>query len=147
MALDKIEAKYWLAVASAEHVRLGRADGFMQLGHGKLAPLKRVRPGDRIVYYSPATAYGGKDKLQSLVAIGVIKDREPYRADLGQGLWLFRRDVAWKKAKEAPIAPLLDRLELTRGKANRGYQLRFGLINIGKRDMTLIARAMGAKGL
>ena len=34
--------KNWIAVASAEHARRGRDDpkgGFMQVGHGKLAPL------------------------------------------------------------------------------------------------------------
>ena len=44
----------WIAVASAEHVRLGRAQGFMQVNHGKLAPLKRIQTGDRVVYYSPS---------------------------------------------------------------------------------------------
>ena len=33
---------YWIAVASAEHVRRGRGDGFMQVTHGKAAPLKRL---------------------------------------------------------------------------------------------------------
>ena len=46
---------YWIAVASAEHVRRGRKDGFMQVNHGKPAPLRRVKPGDGIVYYSPTT--------------------------------------------------------------------------------------------
>jgi hypothetical protein len=26
---------YWIAVASAEHVRRGRREGFMQVSHGK----------------------------------------------------------------------------------------------------------------
>jgi len=139
--------RYWLGVASADHIRIGRTKGFMQLGHGKLAPLKRVRPGDRIVYYSPTTTYGEKDRLQSFTAIGVVKDGEPYEAAMGEGFRAFRRDVTWKKAKETPIAPLLDRLELTKGKANWGYQFRFGLIEISARDMATIAAAMGARGL
>ena len=44
---------HWIAVASAEHVRRGKREGFMQVSHGKAAPLKRIRPGDRVVYYSP----------------------------------------------------------------------------------------------
>ena len=32
-------AANWVAVASAEHVAIGRAQGFMQVGHGKGAPL------------------------------------------------------------------------------------------------------------
>lgn len=46
---------FWVAVASAEHVRIGRKDGFMQVNHGKAAPLRRIKPGDGIVYYSPST--------------------------------------------------------------------------------------------
>lgn len=35
--------RYWIAVASAEHARRGKA-GFMQVNHGKEAPLRRVHP-------------------------------------------------------------------------------------------------------
>ena len=59
---------YWVAVASAEHVRRGRSEGFMQVSHGKAAPLKRVKPGDRVVYYSPAVKLGGTDKLQAFTS-------------------------------------------------------------------------------
>jgi hypothetical protein len=33
----------WIAVASAGHVRRGRAAGFMQVRHGKTAPLRRIQ--------------------------------------------------------------------------------------------------------
>jgi hypothetical protein len=135
----------WLGLASADHIRRGRANGFMQLGHGKRAPLMRVKPGDCIVYYSPVTTYGSKDKLQSFTAIGVVKAGEPYEATMGEGFRAFRRDVAWKKARETPIAGLLDKLELTKGKVNWGYQLRFGLIELTAHDINAIARAMGVK--
>jgi hypothetical protein len=136
--------KYWIGVASAEHVRRGRKEGFMQLGHGKAAPLKRVKPGDRIVYYSPAVVYGKKDGLQSFTAIGTIKDGEPYIADMAMGFKPYRRDVTWAKAKEAPIAPLLDALEFTAGRTNWGYKFRFGLFPISAADFRVIAKAMGA---
>ena len=136
--------KHWIGVACAEHVRRGRADGFMQLGHGKVAPLLRVKPGDRIIYYSPTVVFGKKDGLQSFTAIGKIKDREPYLFDMGKGFRPYRRDVQWAKAKEAPIAPLLDKLEFTAGKRNWGYQFRFGLFPISAKDFRVIAAAMGA---
>ena len=44
-------SRNWLAVASAEHVEIGRSAGFMQVCHGKASPLRRVQPGDRVVYY------------------------------------------------------------------------------------------------
>ncbi|MCB1406453.1 MAG: EVE domain-containing protein, partial [Rhodobacteraceae bacterium] len=43
----------WVAVASADHVAIGRRDGFMQVCHGKPGPLSRVQPGDLVAYYSP----------------------------------------------------------------------------------------------
>ena len=94
---------YWIAVASAEHVRRGRSEGFMQVSHGKAAPLKRIKPGDGVAYYSPSVALGGKDKLQSFTAIGTVKEGEPYVADMGKGFKPYRRDVNWAKAEEAPI--------------------------------------------
>jgi hypothetical protein len=136
---------YWIAVASAEHVRRGRGEGFMQVSHGKGAPLRRVRLGDRVVYYSPTVTLGGKDKLQAFTAIGTVKDGKPYQFDfMGDGFKPHRRDVKWADAKETPIRPLLDDLEFTAGKANWGYQLRFGLFPISAADFRLIAKAMGA---
>ncbi len=135
---------YWIGVASAEHVRRGRSGGFMQLGHGKAAPLKRVKPGDCIVYYSPTVVLGNKDGLQAFTAIGTVKKDEPYQVNMGEAFKPYRRDVAWAKAKEAPIHPLLDDLEFTVGKTNWGYKFRFGLFPISAADFRIIAKAMGA---
>jgi hypothetical protein len=135
-------SRSWIVVASAEHVRLGRAQGFMQVNHGKCAPLRRIQPADRVACYSPSTAFGGKDKLQSFTAIGVVRDGVPYQADMGGGFTPFRRDVAWLEARDAPIQPLLDRLEFSAGIRHWAYPLRFGLLAISEHDMDLIAAAM-----
>lgn len=132
----------WVAVASAEHVRHGREHGFMQVCHGKVAPLRRIHPGDRVVYYSPCVALRGKDKLQSLTAIGVVQVGEPYEFDMGGGFRPFRRNVAWFEATETPIQPLLDRLEFSAGVRNWGYQMRFGLFAISGPDIDVISSAM-----
>ena len=136
---------FWLAVASAEHVRIGRKDGFMQVNHGKAAPLRRLKPGDGIVYYSPSTVLGEKDGLQSFTAIGTVRQGEVYEGVMGGGFTPARRDVDWVDGKEAPVKPLLDRLDFTAGKPNWGYQLRFGLFEISERDFRLIGEAMGAR--
>ena len=137
-------SKNWIAVASAEHVRLGRSQGFMQVSHGKAPPLRRIQPGDRVVFYSPTEAFRGKDRLRAFTAIGIVKQGEPYRAEMSGGFSPFRRDVAWQTAKETLIEPLLEQLEFTSDKRNWGYQLRFGLFEISDVDMSRIARAMGA---
>jgi len=136
---------HWIAVASAQHVRRGRKDGFMQVNHGKAAPLRRIKPGDGIIYYSPTTILGEKDGLQAFTAIGTVREGEPYQGEMGGGFTPFRRDVEWMAAAEAPIKPLLDRLDFTAGKSNWGYQLRFGLFPVSAADFALIAEAMGAK--
>jgi len=40
----------WIAVASAEHVLRSRGAGFMEVCHAKAAPLRRIRPHDRVAY-------------------------------------------------------------------------------------------------
>jgi hypothetical protein len=137
--------KNWVAVASAEHVRIGRSRGFMQVCHGKAAPLRRITPGDHVVYYSPTEAFCGKGKLQAFTAIGIVKLGAPYQVDMGGGFRPFRRDVQWREAVETPIRPLLDHLTFVAENKNWGYQLRFGLFQIGDDDMRAIAHAMHAE--
>jgi hypothetical protein len=135
--------KNWIAVASAEHVRLGKADGFMQVCHGKAAPLRRISPGDRVAYYSPTVTFGGKDKLQAFTALGVVKAGIPYPFAMEEGFCPFRRDVDWLATQEAPIHPLLSRLDFTAGQRNWGANFRHGLFAIHDHDLRVIAGAMG----
>lgn len=134
-------ARAWIAVASAEHVRIGHAQGFMQVCHGKSGPLRRTAPGDTVIYYSPAETIRGKDRLQAFTAIGTVVDRDPYRAVMPAGFVPWRRDIDWWPAADVPIRPLLGRLAFTRT-GNWGYQLRFGLFQIEPADAALIAAAM-----
>lgn len=135
----------WLAVACAEHVRRGRTGGFMQVCHGKAAPLRRIRPGDAVVYYSPTITFGARDRFQAFTAIGLVRNGEPYSFDMGGGFRPYRRDVAWLDGEEALIRPLLDRLDLTAGEPHWGYRLRFGLLPLSARDLGLITDAMGIR--
>ena len=146
--------KNWIAVASADHARRGRDErvpGFMQVGHGKLAPLKRVQPGDRVAYYSPRLLGSGpasdpNNLFQSFVSIGIVQPGEPYAFDMG-GFVPYRRNVIYLKSKEASILPLLDDFEFVENRAHWGYKFRFGLFTISDHDMRLIAQAMGVDAL
>jgi hypothetical protein len=133
----------WLGVAAADHVQRGLAAGFMQVCHGSLAPLRRIRAGDRIVYYSPRREFGSAAALRAFTAIGTIAEGEPYAVAMAGGFRPFRRDVRWLDARPVPIAPLLDRLDLTAGGRNWGYQLRRGIVPLSDHDLALIAAAMG----
>ena len=133
--------RYWIAVASAEHARKGKA-GFMQVNHGKKAPLQRLSRGDGVVYYSPTESFRGKDKLQAFTLIGRICDDELYAGQMGGDFTPWRRNVDYAESHDAPIAPLLDRLDFTRHNRNWGYQMRFGLFEITAGDFRVIAEAM-----
>ena len=139
--------KNWIAVACAQHARRGCSEpqqGYMQVCHGKCAPLKRVQPGDRVAYYAPTTTMGGKDRLQSFISIGLVQPGVPYPVDMGDGFVPFRRDVIYVPALEAPITPLLDRFEFVEDRAHWGYKFRFGLFNVTDADLRVIANAMQA---
>ena len=133
----------WVAVASAEHVRRGRAADFMQVCHGKAAPLRRIQPRDRVAYYSPTIEFRGSDKCQAFTALGIVCERQPYRPAADGDFCPYRRDVRWLETRDAPIQPLLDALEFSAGRRNWEYQLRFGLFRISEHDMRTIAKAMG----
>ena len=137
----------WIAVASAQHARRGCAKpgaGYMQVCHGKAAPLRRVQAGDRVAYYAPTVTMGGADRLQAFVSIGVVLPGAPYAFDMGGGFVPFRKDVAYVPAHDAPIAPLLDAFDFVDDRQRWGSKFRFGLFAISDHDMGLIAGAMGA---
>jgi hypothetical protein len=133
----------WIAVASADHVRSGRAASFMQVCHGKASPLRRLHPGDCVVYYSPTTEFRGHEKCQAFTSFGIVCDRQPYQPMTEGDFCPYRRDVKWFATRDAPIRPLLDILEFSCGRRNWGHQLRFGVFRISDHDMRAIATAMG----
>ena len=133
--------RYWLAVACAEHVRRGRAEGFAQVCHGKAVPLRRMNAGDGIVYYSPSQKMGEKDGFQSFTAIGHIRAGEPYPVEMLPGFTPYRRDIDWLEAAEQPIKPLLEWLDFTQPK-NWGYSLRLGVIEIPAVDFEFLLHVM-----
>lgn len=53
--------KYWIIVASKDHVKTGMEQGFAQACHGKASPLKRMENDDFVIYYS------GKQTLENLI--------------------------------------------------------------------------------
>lgn len=142
------DRKNWIAVACAAHARRGCAPndgpGFMQVCHGKASPLRRIRGGDRVAYYSPTISRGGKDRLQKFVSIGLVLPGEPYAFDMGGSFVPFRKDVQYVDAVEASILPLIPEFEFVESPARWGYKFRFGLFEINVHDMHLIAQAMQA---
>jgi hypothetical protein len=64
--------RYWIAVASREHVLKGVAGGFCQACHGKRTPLALMMPGDWVVYYSSKETLAGSAFRESWVEIATL---------------------------------------------------------------------------
>lgn len=137
--------QFWIGVVSREHVRLGVKGGFIQLGHGKKAPLQRLRAGDALVIYSPRTAYPDGEPLQAFTAIGVVTTGRIYQVEMTKDFRPYRVDVKFFDAMEAPIKPLIDALSFIKNKTQWGAAFRFGQIKIPADDFKLIANAMGVE--
>ena len=134
--------KYWIIVASRDHVQRGLQGGFMQANHGKAAALKRMQAGDGLLYYSSREVYGEETKCQRFTAIGEIADDLIYQGEMGGGFVPFRRNVNYLPCQEISILPLIGTLDYIKDKTHWGAPLRFGMVEIGEKDFQLIAEQM-----
>jgi hypothetical protein len=137
----------WLGVVSRSHVQRGVAGGFMQLNHGKKAPLRKFGAGDGLVVYSPRTAYPDGEPLQSFTAVGTIVSGEVYQVDMGPDFKPWRIAVRFERCEEASIKPLIDSLSFIKSKTHWGAAFRFGQLRIPETDFDRIASAMGCRAL
>jgi len=133
----------WIGVASRDHVKAAIKGGFAQAGHGKMAPVKRMKRGDHILYYSPREGLNVGERVQSFTAVGRVLDDEPHRAKQSECFEPFRRKVHYFKAHDAPVRPLLEKLDFTRDRSSWGMVFRRSLFEIDDKDFRIIAHAMG----
>lgn len=79
----------WIAVASAEHVRIGRAGGFMQVCHGKATPLRRVKPGIMLFTTLQLLSSAAKKNYRLLLLSVLSKRGNPTSSIWGMGFVHF----------------------------------------------------------
>lgn len=135
--------RYWIAVASRQHVLKGVEGGFCQVCHGKKSPLQQMEEGDWIAYYSPTEIFGERTPCRRFTAIGQIRAHLPYLAAMSSDFTPWRRDVSFVAAQEAEIEPLISRFSFVRDPKNWGLPFRRGCFSVPQADFELIACAMG----
>jgi hypothetical protein len=138
-----MKKRYWIAVACKSHVQRGVKEGICQVCHGKAGPLQMMQEGDFIIYYSPTLEFGKKEPCRHFTAIGRVVARAPYQHQMSPDFIPWRRDVAYLKAKDAAIEPLIAMLTFIQDKTKWGFPFKRGCITISEQDFLLIARAMG----
>lgn len=134
--------RYWIAVASREHVKRGIAEGIAQVCHGKPGPLKQMTADDWIAYYSPTERFGEPIPCRRFTSIGRILAGEPYQYRMSEDFIPWRRNVAYLTAQEVPIEPLIHELSFIHDKIRWGFPFRRGCFMVPLSDFRLIASGM-----
>jgi hypothetical protein len=136
------DTKYWIIVASKNHLQRGMAGGFIQANHDKAAPLKRMHKGDWILFYSPKAEFEKPEKLQCFTAICKLADGDIYQHDMGGGFIPFRRNAKFLPVQDVLILPLITELSFIKDKTHWGAPFRFGTLEIPEMDFRLVAALM-----
>ena len=137
--------RYWVGVVARDHALRGVEGGFAQLAHGKATPLKQMRTGDWLVYYSSRLRFADREPCQAFTAIGQISGDEVYSVAVSDSFVPFRQAVRYLPCREAPIQPLVARLSFIADKRHWGYPFRLGHFEISADDFRVIAAAMGVE--
>ncbi|KAJ1561240.1 hypothetical protein HK405_004513 [Cladochytrium tenue] len=171
LSVQRSGRRYWVAVASRAHVRLAVAGGFAQACHGRAQPLRRMRSGDWLAYYSPRHDMKGRGPMnppeRAFTAAGevaagatVVQVVSPTATTAKDAFRPFRVAVRYaRRAAEVPAAPLLEKMsgpgggqgatgvekdETTGARGRRwGMAFRRGHFEVSERDFAIIAAAMG----
>lgn len=133
---------FWIGVVSKSHVELGVAGGFIQLNHGKKAPVQRLKAGDGLIMYSPRLSFPDGAPLQAFTAIGTVLTGEVYQVEMSADFKPYRVDVSFMKCRDAPIRPLIEQLSFIKSKTHWGAAFRFGTLKIPAHDFALVADSM-----
>jgi len=136
------DTKYWIIVASKDHVKTGLAEGIAQTCHGKASPLKRMRKDDFIIYYSGKQTLGKPGLCQEFTAIGKVIDDEIYQLRVSEDFCPSRRNIEFLPSEDVSILPLIPGLNFIHNKKSWGYPFRFGFFEIDRHDFELISSQM-----
>lgn len=136
---------YWILIDTKQRAKRSIIENIAQESHGKAHPLRRMKAGDGVLYYSPKFESGNTTPCQSFTAIGCVTGEDVYKIDMRDAKKIHRRSAKYLNAKDAPIAPLISRLTFIKDKERWGNIFKFGILRIPAEDFRLIAAAMNVR--
>ena len=141
-----MSTKFWIGVASKEHVENGVKLGICQFCHGKIGPAKRLQKGGGVIYYSSKVSMESNELYQKFTAIGEVIDDVPYQVDMGSDFKPYRRNIKYLNACDVDIKPLIPILSFIKNKTSWGYVFRYGFLEIDRDSFEIIeTRMLGRK--
>ncbi|WP_424968040.1 EVE domain-containing protein [Dinoroseobacter sp. S375] len=151
-------ARYWIGLAERDSVHAAVANGVCVFSGGKASPVRKLEPGDGILYYSPHESAGGA-VLECFTAVGEVVDDAPWTQNwtqicaggpyLSQGAahqsgltWVRRCD--YDAVGEVSVRPLLSELRFVAQPRHWGRTFHRGQMEIGAADFFRIADRLRA---
>jgi hypothetical protein len=135
--------KYWVVVASRNHVLRGAELGIFGIGHGKRQPLEQIAPGDKVVFYAPRiehTKTGKENTFQKFKGCGTVLN-EPIFTEEIAGTCVFRRKIQFEEVTtETSIQELIPQLDFILNKKKWGFPFLRGYIAISQRGYIAISQ-------
>lgn len=132
---------HFIGVVHRAQTRTARDRGFVAFSHGDESAVRRLSPGDTVIYYAPKSDFDG-DPVRAFVAPAEVTGEAPHRTDYPGGRTAWVRAATFAKVREVPVRPLLDRLSFVRDPRHWGLAFRRGKFSITPDDHALIAGLM-----
>lgn len=134
--------KHWLAIISLEHANIAASSGFLQVCHGKAAPLHRTSAGDEFFIYSPRMGMSSGESIMAITYRGTFDDDLVYQVEQAPGFTPFRKDVTFDQGfRRVPIRSIVE-MELT-ANPNWGLIIRRGFVELSAADAARINKQAG----
>ncbi|WP_425091689.1 EVE domain-containing protein [Tropicimonas sp. S265A] len=138
--------RYWIGVAERDYVHAAVRHGLCLFSGGKEAPIRKVSPGDGVIYYSPHEARRG-EPLECFTALGTVGEGDAWKKEWdGIGFTSWVRSCDYASVTETPVRPLLSRLGFVAEPRHWGRTFQRGQLEIGALDFQEIAQRMCQNG-
>lgn len=118
--MDLSNSRFWVEVASKEHVEKGVKLSICQFCHGKSSQVRRLSKNDFVIYYSSKYSMDRPELYQKFTAIGIVDDNNPYQVEVESNFKPFRRNINYFKAQHVDIKPLIPILPFIKNKKSWG---------------------------
>ena len=151
----KKSPRFWIGVASKEHVEVDRKLGICRFCHSKPDPAKRLVKGDYFIYYSSKFRINDERRCLQFTAIGIVTDTTAYHLEpspentTGDSALHFAhapqalaRNIQYFDVPPVDVKHLVPVIPFITNKSSWSMVFRFGFLEIDQDSFEVIAKGM-----
>jgi hypothetical protein len=141
--LKKSGQKFWLIVASKDHIEKGVSGGFAQACHGKMKPISKPQKGDGVLFYATREKYNeNTNRIKRITAVGFFEDEKVDVHEIEDKLF-YKRKVNFEiPIREINLKDYLKDIGFIENKEKWGMYLRSSMREIPKKDFDFLHSKM-----